>query len=106
MNESTVYRLIARDAWESAWADPAGVVPWSADDERDGYLHLSTRSQVAETARRHYAGVADLWVLAFDAAVLGEALKWEPSRGGDLFPHYYGDIALSRVTDVGPFDPD
>lgn len=72
----------------------------SDDDRRDGFVHLSTGPQVAETARRHFAGHYALTVLACEADALGEALKWEPSRDGAWFPHLYrpleaGDVAWS-----------
>jgi uncharacterized protein (DUF952 family) len=106
MSASRVYRLIPRDEWRAARARGAGAsLPWSDDDRRDGFLHLSAREQVAETARRHYTGVRELWVLELDAAVLGERLRWEASRGGALFPHCYDKAPLAAVTDARPFDP-
>lgn len=104
MTDRIVYRLMPRAEWEGAQA--RGVAPWNDDDARDGFFHLSTRTQVGETARRHYAGVAELWVLEIDAAALGDVLKWEASRGGALFPHYYGEAPLSAVVAAAPFDPD
>jgi uncharacterized protein (DUF952 family) len=101
-----VYRLIARVDWEAARAaGPAARLPWSADDRRDGFFHLSSHEQAAETARRHYAQVAELWVLTLDAAQLADGLEWEPSRGGALFPHYYGEAPVAAVIKAAPFDP-
>jgi uncharacterized protein (DUF952 family) len=66
----------------------------------DGFIHFSTAAQAAETARRHFHGQAGLVVLALEAEPLGPALKWEPSRGGALFPHLYGPLAADRVLEV------
>jgi uncharacterized protein (DUF952 family) len=101
-----VYKIIARTDW--AQAQRAGRFEGAAIDLRDGYIHLSTAAQAAETARLHFAGQAVLLLLRLDADALGPALKWEPSRGGQLFPHLYGalDCALvEAVTDM-PLDAD
>ena len=66
-------------------------------DHRDGFIHFSTAAQAAETAAKHFAGQRDLVLLTVDAALLGDRLKWEPSRGGALFPHLYGELALTAV---------
>jgi uncharacterized protein (DUF952 family) len=71
-------------------------------DLADGYIHFSTRDQVAETAAKHFAGQANLLLIAVAADALGPALKWEPSRGGALFPHLYGPLPLSAVRFVKP----
>lgn len=89
------FKLVDRAEWEAARA--AGAYAGSAVDRADGYIHMSTAVQLPETARRHYAGRTGLFLLTVDAAALGEALKWEPSRGGDLFPHLYGPLPLSAV---------
>jgi uncharacterized protein (DUF952 family) len=73
-------------------------------DLADGYIHLSTAAQLDETVARHFAGQDDLYIAAVDLAVLGEAMKWEPSRGGDLFPHIYGPLPLSAVFAYGPLE--
>jgi uncharacterized protein (DUF952 family) len=95
-----VYKLVDRAAWEAAEA--AGSFTGSAVDLRDGFIHFSSPAQVAETAARHFAGQADLLLVAVDAGVLGAALRWEPSRGGDLFPHLYGPLPLEAVRSVAP----
>jgi uncharacterized protein (DUF952 family) len=101
-----VYRLISCSEWKEAQtAGSDAPLPWSDDDRRDGFFHLSARDQVAETARRHYAHVEDLWALELDEAALAEKLAWEPSRGGALFPHFYGEAPVSAVTAAKPFDP-
>ncbi|MFZ9888002.1 MAG: DUF952 domain-containing protein, partial [Myxococcota bacterium] len=72
-------------------------------DERDGYIHLSTPSQVHETVARHFAGQSSLWLLTLDAQVLGPSLRFEPSRGGALFPHLYAPLRLGEVALARPY---
>lgn len=72
----------------------------SADDLRDGFVHFSTAAQLPGTLARHYSGQADLKLIAVDADRLGAALRFEASRGGELFPHLYGDLDLGAVTGV------
>jgi len=93
-----VYKIIARADWELALR--AGRFEGAAIDLRDGYIHLSTAAQAAETARLHFAGQAGLALLRLDAAALGQALKWEPSRGGQLFPHLYEALDCGLVETV------
>lgn len=90
-----VYKILRGDEWRTLQQD--GELQGSPIDLRDGFVHLSSAEQVAETAARHFAGVADLMLLAFDAAALGDALRWEPSRGGALFPHLYRPLRLGEV---------
>jgi uncharacterized protein (DUF952 family) len=87
---SVVYKIIARQTWEEAVA--RGRFDGAAVDLEDGFIHLSTGSQVQETARLHFRGQPDLVVVAFEVGSFGDALKWEASRGGQLFPHLYGVI--------------
>lgn len=84
-----VYKILTAPQWAaySAGGDPAVPV-----DVADGFVHLSTADQVRETAARHFAGEEGLWLLAFDPASLGPALRWEASRGGALFPHLYAPL--------------
>ncbi len=84
------YKLVDRAEWTAALA--AGAYAGSAVDLADGYIHLSTAAQLAETARRHYAGRTGLVLVEVALAPLGEALKWEASRGGDLFPHLFAPL--------------
>lgn len=100
-----IYKIMTADEWAAARA--AGVYEGSAHDRRDGFIHFSTAAQAAETAAKHFAGQAGLVVLAVDAAGLGTALKWEPSRGGALFPHLYGALPVSAVVAVDelPLEP-
>ena len=72
----------------------------SADDVRDGFIHLSARRQVAGTLIKYFAGQRDLVLLAVDPDRLGASLRWEPSRGGELFPHLYGPLNLDHVISV------
>jgi uncharacterized protein (DUF952 family) len=69
---------------------------------RDGFIHLSTATQLAETLRRHFSGQSDLVLVEVDPGDLGDALRWEPSRGGDLFPHLYGPLAVRLARRVSP----
>jgi uncharacterized protein (DUF952 family) len=93
-----IYKICPRAQWQEAERD--GVFRGAPVDRADGYIHFSTGEQVRETAARHFAGQDDLVLVAVDAAALGPALKWEPSRGGALFPHLYGDLPLHAVRSV------
>ena len=73
-------------------------------DRADGYIHLSTAAQLAETVDKHFAGQHDLHIVTVDLAVLGDAVKWEPSRGGQLFPHIYADLPLAAAVAYGSLD--
>lgn len=87
------YKLVDRAEWVAALAN--GAYAGSAVDRADGYIHMSTAAQLAETARRHYTGKSDLVLVEIALAPLGEALKWEASRGGDLFPHLFAPLPAS-----------
>ncbi|KQW21295.1 hypothetical protein ASC80_14435 [Afipia sp. Root123D2] len=95
---TTIYKICPAPAWREA--ERQGVYRGSVDDARDGFIHFSTAAQVAGTAAKHFAGQTGLFLVAVDAQALGKALVWEPSRGGDLFPHLYGDLDLGAVTGV------
>jgi len=99
---SRIYKILARPEWDAALA--AGRYDGSAVDRADGFIHFSTAAQAQETARRHFAGQTDLIVLELEADEFGDSLKWEPSRGGDLFPHLYGplDPGLVRRVSAAP----
>ena len=73
-------------------------------DLTDGYIHLSTAQQLDETVDKHFAGQSDLHIAAVDLDAQGETLKWEPSRGGQLFPHIYGPLLLETVIAYGPME--
>lgn len=95
-----VLKIMPAQAWRDACTQ--GTYSGSKVDVADGFIHLSSPAQVAETAAKHFRGQADLVVVAFDAATLGAALKWEPSRGGDLFPHLYGELPTAQALWVEP----
>ncbi len=97
---STIYKISPRDAWQQA--EDAGRFAGAPVDLADGYIHFSTAAQVRETAAKHFAGAADLVLVAVDAPALGADLLWEPSRGGALFPHLYADLPMSAVLWVKP----
>jgi uncharacterized protein (DUF952 family) len=92
---NTIYKICPSSLWQDA--ERVGVFGGAGIDAQDGYIHFSTAAQVAETAARHFAGATDQMLVAVDAASLGAALRWEPSRGGDLFPHLYGPLLLAAV---------
>ncbi len=119
MAARTVYKLLTRAEWEAALQE--GIYCGSGHDRRDGFIHLSTAAQLAETARKYFSGVADLVLLTVSVEDLESyalparmaapvspkenkagvpLLRWEPSRGGDLFPHLYGGLPLCAVTGV------
>jgi len=93
-----IYKLLATREWHAAAA--AGHFDGSAVDREDGYIHLSARDQVVETARRHFAGQSGLTLLAVDPAALGADLRWEASRGGALFPHLYTPLPVAAVVEA------
>ena len=95
-----IYKICPAPLWRAA--EDAGVFRGSEVDRRDGFIHFSTTTQVVETAAKHFAGRGDLLLVHVDAAKLGDRLKWEPSRGGALFPHLYGDLDLAAVVRVDP----
>ncbi len=93
-----IYLMCRTDEWLAAQA--AGAYAGSSQDAADGFIHFSTAAQVVESAAKHRAGQSGLVLLAVDASRLGDALKWEPSRGGRLFPHLYGTLPLDAVVRV------
>lgn len=95
-----IYKLVSRADWDKAEA--SGVFNGAAIDLADGFIHFSAAEQVEETAAKYFAGRTDLLLVAADAAALGDALKWEVSRGGAPFPHLYAPLALENVARVDP----
>ncbi len=95
-----IYKICPRALWQAA--ERAGVFRGAPVDRSDGYIHFSTAEQVRETAAKHFAGQRDLVLVAVEAEALGAGLKWEPSRGGALFPHLYGEMSLRSVQWVKP----
>ena len=93
-----IYHMCRREEWEAAMR--AGGYAGSSQDKSDGFIHFSTAAQIRESARKHRAGQTGLALLTVDPAALGAALKWEPSRGGELFPHLYGLLPVAAVLRV------
>jgi uncharacterized protein (DUF952 family) len=99
-----IYKILTADQWQALKRD--GESPGAPLDIADGFVHFSTAAQVAGTAAKHFAGQGGLMLLAVEAARLGPALKWEPARGGDLFPHLYAplrraDLAWAKPLPLG-----
>ncbi len=92
---SRVYKIVSHKDWEAAQAK--GVFEGAEIDLRDGYIHLSTAEQAPETLRLHFHGRDDLMILQLESEELGDALKWEEARGGQLFPHFYGPLEVAKV---------
>jgi uncharacterized protein (DUF952 family) len=95
-----IYHMCRADEWAAAVA--AGTYRGSSQDLADGFVHFSTAAQIVESARKHRAGQDGLLLLAVDADRLGDRVKWEPSRGGDLFPHLYGPLDPAESASVRP----
>lgn len=93
-----IYKIVPRALWETAVE--RGSFAGSPADLADGFIHFSTAAQLPGTAARHFHGMKDLVVVAVEADALGDALKWDPSRGGDLFPHLYGPLPVSLAVSV------
>lgn len=88
-----IYKILRADEWSALQAN--GETTGAPIDVADGYIHFSTADQVVETASKHFAGADGLMLLAFDPDAMSGELKWEPSRGGALFPHLYGPLRLA-----------
>ena len=101
-----IYKICPEPLWRAAEA--AGRFDGAPVDLADGFVHFSTAAQLRETAARHFAGQAGLLLIAVEPAVLGSELRYESSRGGDLFPHLYGPLPLDAVRNVAnlPLGPD
>lgn len=95
-----VYKIATAEQW--AAAERAGRFDGAPVDLADGFIHFSTAEQARETAARHFAGQEGLVLAALEAESLGPALKWEPSRGGDLFPHLYRPFTMAEVVWARP----
>lgn len=100
---SPIYKIVTSAQW--AAAEAGGLFAGAPVDLADGYIHFSTAAQVGETAAKHFPGQAGLLLVAVDTAKLGDALRWEPSRGGALFPHLYAPLSLAHVVWVKPLPP-
>lgn len=90
-----IYKIFRDTEWQQFQTQ--GHSKGAPIDLSDGYIHISTADQVAETVAKHFAGEADLMILALNSDALGDALIWEPSRGGALFPHLYRDLNIADV---------
>ncbi|WP_062734279.1 DUF952 domain-containing protein [Sphingobium abikonense] len=95
MSELFAYKVLTAEQFDQFKAD--GVFKGAPVDLADGYIHMSTREQAAETVAKHFAGQDRLVMLMIDLAPFGDAVKWEVSRGGALFPHLYRDLPMSAV---------
>ena len=93
-----IFHICRREEWEAALR--MGRYDGSTQDAADGFIHFSTSGQLAESAAKHRAGQPGLVLLTVDSALLGSALRWEPARGGALFPHLYGALPLEAVLSV------
>lgn len=102
MQSAAVYKLLTEEEWKAA--EQAGHAA-SALDRADGYVHLSTRAQLAGTAERYFAGKGRVKLLQFDSTAIAP-LRWEPSRGGDLFPHLYAPLEIARAEAAWWLEPD
>lgn len=96
MSALFAYKILTRAQWDAFRTE--GVFTGAPVDRADGFIHLSARDQVAETVARHFAGQDDLVLAMIDLAALGEAVRWEVSRGGVLFPHVYAPLPLAAVS--------
>ena len=106
MTGGAIYHICRKAEWEAA--RKSGQYEGSSQDRADGFIHFSDSSQVVASAAKHRAGQAGLVLIAVDPAALGAALRWEPARGGALFPHLYGPLPLEAVRCVEdlPLGPD
>ena len=95
---TVIYKICSASEWEDAVR--TGAFRGSAVDVRDGYIHFSTASQVAGTAAKYFEGQKGLFLVAIDSDALGDALRWEPSRGGQLVPHLYAELEFDAVISV------
>ena len=95
-----IYKIFRAPEWDALRAD--GSTAGAPVDLADGFIHFSTRAQVEETALKHFADAEGLWLIAVEADALGDHLRWEPSRGGDLFPHLYRPLRDDDVVWAKP----
>ena len=94
----TIYKIATKTQW--AEAEASRIFNGAPIDLADGYIHFSTATQTRETAAKHFVGQGDLLLVSVDETMLGDALKYEVSRGDQLFPHLYGKLSLEAVTEV------
>jgi uncharacterized protein (DUF952 family) len=101
MTDQIAYKVLTADEWVAL---NAGVFQGAAIDQADGFIHLSTASQLTETVDRHFSGQEGLVIAAIDLVALDNAVRWEPSRHGQLFPHVYAPLALETVIAWRPLE--
>ncbi len=101
---TTAYKVLTAEQMAALETD--GVFTGAPVDRQDGYIHLSTAAQLTETVDKHFAGQDDLHVAAVDLEAMGDAVRWEESRGGQLFPHLYADLPLNAVIAYSPLQRD
>lgn len=106
MSTLFAFKVMTADQWTAC--KDSGTFAGAPVDIADGYIHLSTREQVVETVAKHFVGQDNLVLAMVDLAALGDSVKWEPSRGGDLFPHIYGPLPRAAITTTARLrlDPD
>lgn len=102
MNQTRAYKILTAGQWASWQA--AGVFTGAPIDVEDGYIHLSAAEQVAATHEKYFSGLHELVLVEVDLDALGEAVRWEPARGGALFPHVYGVIPIDAVIQAQPIE--
>ncbi len=100
MSEIVAYKILSAPEYDLFRRE--GVFEGSPADLADGYIHLSTAAQLEGTLAKHYAGRTDLILAALDLGALGDAVRWEESRGGEVFPHLYGSLPIAAVRGAGP----
>lgn len=98
MANQVIYKIVSKAEWKEAVKN--GVFRGAAIDLEDGYIHFSSAEQVEETAKKHFSGQSDLLLVTVSESKLGDSVRWEESRGGQLFPHLYSDLLVSIVDDV------
>lgn len=101
---SLIYKVCGMAEW--AAAETLGRYEGSEDDKRDGYIHFSTVAQLGGTLAKHFARRSDLLLIAVETDKLADALKWEPSRGGALFPHLYATLSIAAISWARPLPLD
>lgn len=104
MNELPLVAYKVLTGSQMALLEADGVFAGTPIDLADGYIHLSAEQQLTETVDKHFAGQNDLYVAAIDLVALGDAVKWEPSRGGQLFPHIYAALPLYALLAHAPLE--
>ncbi|MBM9594648.1 DUF952 domain-containing protein [Roseitranquillus sediminis] len=99
-----IYKILREDEWRALERD--GQTDGAPVDVEDGFIHFSTAEQVSGTLAKHFQGEAGLWLLSVEADRLGDALKWEPARGGEMFPHLYRPLERAEVERAVQIDPE